>query len=243
MLKDHADRKGADICGAPYSLDRAIFDSVIHTSRAGGMATRGTKDDPHLICVTGDGAGLTGRDSGVRVAHFPGSTNLLNQSSLDCVNWVFYKEACKAEDYTILDARLTNILPDYNRIYLDGELKPEGERSGVYVKFVLVADKPFIRHVCGMLSHNADAFGAPMCECCDEEHKPSLFDFTHDKHTHYGRTTFEDLCHRAHVAPWEQLRQPEPAKWYFKCPCCGEVRSAAHGDMYMCCALDELAAC
>jgi hypothetical protein len=73
-LRDHDDRKGADICGAAYALDRAIFDSIGHTSRAGGMATKGTKDDPHLICVSGDGAGLTARDSGVRVASFPGST-------------------------------------------------------------------------------------------------------------------------------------------------------------------------
>lgn len=78
-LRDHDDRKGADIGGQAYALDRAMFDSVGQTSRAGGMATKGTKDDPHLMCVTGDGAGLTARDSGVRVASFPGSTNLLAQ--------------------------------------------------------------------------------------------------------------------------------------------------------------------
>ena len=71
-LAQHKDRKGADICGMAYSLDRAIFDSVRNTTRAGGMCTKGTLLDPHLICVTGDGAGLTARDSGVRVAHFPG---------------------------------------------------------------------------------------------------------------------------------------------------------------------------
>ena len=37
----------------------------------------------------------------------------------------------------------------------------DGVPTGVFVKLVLVADKPFIRHVCGLLSHNADAFGAP----------------------------------------------------------------------------------
>ena len=79
-LNEHADRKGADICGKPHGLDRAMFDSIAHTTRSGGMATKGTRENPHLMCVTGDGAGLTGRDSGVRVAHFPGSTNLMNQS-------------------------------------------------------------------------------------------------------------------------------------------------------------------
>ena len=117
VLRDHADRKGADICGQQYALDRAIFDSLSQTTRSGGMATKGTEEDPHLICVTGDGAGLSARDSGVRVGHFCGSTNMLAQSSSDFVNWLFYKEACKAEDYTILAGRLRNVLPDMQRLY------------------------------------------------------------------------------------------------------------------------------
>ena len=63
------------------------------------------------------------------------------------------------DDYTVLAGRLANLLPDLRRIYADGELRPNGEPSGVHVKLVLVADKPFIRHVCGLLSHNANAFG------------------------------------------------------------------------------------
>ena len=77
-----------------------------------------------------------------------------------------------------------------------------------------------------MLSHNADAFGAPFCTCCDEDETSTLYDYTMDKRTHYGNTTFEELCHRAHVAPWEALGKPEPAEWSFTCPCCGEVRQA-----------------
>ena len=100
------------------------------------MATAGTKKHPHLICMSGDGAGLTARDSGVRVGHFCGSTNLLNQSSLDFVNWLFYKEACKAEDYTVLAGRLANLKDDICRIYSTGELQPDGEPTGVYVKLV-----------------------------------------------------------------------------------------------------------
>lgn len=210
LLSDHADRKGADICGKAHAIDIAILDSIKNSTRSGGMATTGDVSDPHLICITGDGAGLTARDSGVRVAHFPGllscscvpdaaaahfprvlcdpssvrtlsvsgmrrilfacsvvlcetavrrpharnccitgSTNLMNQSSLDCVNWLFYKEACKAEDYTVLAGRLTNVLPDLRRLYNDGEagelLTDEGTRTGIHVKLVLVADKPFIR--------------------------------------------------------------------------------------------------
>ena len=108
------------------------------------------------------------------------------------------------------------------------ELAPDGIPSGIYVKFVLVADKPFIRHVCGLLSHNADAFGAPFCECCDEDKTSTIYDYTMDKHTHYGQTTFYDLCHRAHVAPWEALGQDEPKEWRFICPCCNEVRHTQH---------------
>ena len=149
-LNDHEDRKGADICGKQYALDRAIFDSLSQTTRSLGMASQGTEKDPHMICVTGDGAGLSARDSGVRAGHFCGSTNMLAQSSSIFVNWLFYKEACKAEDYTILAGRLRNILPDMRRLYKNGNLSLDGKETGIYIKFVLVADKPFIRHVCGM---------------------------------------------------------------------------------------------
>ena len=40
---------------------RAMVDSLSNTSRAGGMATKGTEEDPHLIAVSGDGAGLCSR--------------------------------------------------------------------------------------------------------------------------------------------------------------------------------------
>ena len=102
----------------------------------------------------------------------------------------------------MLAGRLAGVLPDLRRLYNNGEageLLLDGNPTGVFVKMVLVADKPFIRHVCGLLSHNADAFGAPFCTCCDETARPALYDFTQCKHTHYGQTSFFDLCHRAHV--------------------------------------------
>ena len=37
-LRDHADRRGADICGKPYAIDRAMLDSVQQMSRAGARA-------------------------------------------------------------------------------------------------------------------------------------------------------------------------------------------------------------
>ena len=44
------------------------------------MATKGTQDDPHIECMTGDGAGLSAAFTGVAVRSFNGSTNGLNQS-------------------------------------------------------------------------------------------------------------------------------------------------------------------
>lgn len=73
-LRQHEDKQGADICSKAYALDQAMLQSVGNTSRAGGMATEGTKTDPHLMCVSGDGAGLTAASTGVRVGHFAGST-------------------------------------------------------------------------------------------------------------------------------------------------------------------------
>lgn len=225
-LQQHEDMQGADICGKAYALDQAMLQSIGNTSRAGGMATKGTKEDPHLMCISGDGAGLTEASTGVRVGHFPGSTNLLNQSSLDVVTWLFYKAQTKAEDYAVLNGRLINVLPDLRRLYAEGEpgeLLLDGEPTGIYVEMVLVADKPFIRHICGLLSHNADAFGAPFCDCCDDTHRPALFDFSMCKRTHYGRTSFKDLCERAHVPLWEALGQKEPEFWEFRCPMCPDV--------------------
>ena len=102
----------------------------------------------------------------------------MNQSSLDVVTWLFYRASCKAEDYTTLNARLFAVLPDLKRLYNEGEpgelLREDGTPTGIFIRLVLVADKPFIRHVCGLLSHNADAFGAPFCACCDDTTTPAL---------------------------------------------------------------------
>ena len=41
------------------------------------MATKGTEDDPHLWLITGDGAGLSRAESGVRVGLYAGSTEFV----------------------------------------------------------------------------------------------------------------------------------------------------------------------
>ena len=177
-LHESADRRAADVCGKPYSLDRHLQnleDAVCAAdSRAGGWATAGTPENPDLLVVTGDGACVSGRFSAVRLSIFPGSTEYLNQSSSDVADLLLYLENSGAEHYLTLKARLANLQPQLRRIYKDGRLRPHGRREPQpaaprHKELVLSADKPFIRHICGKLSHNADSFGAPFCSCTDEK--------------------------------------------------------------------------
>lgn len=91
-LQGHADKRGADVAGKPYALDRLIMSQLDNDcARWEGMATKGTEDDPHVWLITGDGAGLSKAESGIRVGMFPGSTEMLNQSSMDVTTVLFYK--------------------------------------------------------------------------------------------------------------------------------------------------------
>jgi hypothetical protein len=180
--------------------------------------------------VTGDGAGVSYAKTGVRVASFPGSTESLNQSSNDVCNRLFYTEEKRAESWDVLEKRLRGLHPDLARLYRDGELRPGGVRSGFFVKLVLVADKPFLRHVLGIASHNHNCFGPPFRDRTDVDIKgpmdDGLYNFRHDMIAHYGGyITPEVLCARAHVhVPlWRVLGEPEPDTWSFTCDCCNEV--------------------
>ena len=118
-----------------------------------------------------------------------------------------------------MKGRLANILPDMRRLYNGGEageLMREGQSTGIFVKLVLSADKPFMRKINGLLSHNANCFGPPSCSCTDKD----LYNFTFNKKTHYGKVTFATLCHRAHVPVWQALGLKEPEKWEFFCDGC-----------------------
>ena len=91
-IQGHADKRGADVAGKPYALDRLIMSQLDNDcARWEGMATKGTEDDPHVWLITGDGAGLSRAESGIRVGMFPGSTEMLNQSSMDVTTVLFYK--------------------------------------------------------------------------------------------------------------------------------------------------------
>ena len=222
-LREHPDHRGADVSGARYSLDRHLQSQLDaqDSSRTGGLATAGTNADPDLVCMTGDGACVSGRFTGVSFGSFVGSTEFLNQSSSNFSNWLFYLESSKAEDYTTLKARLAWILPDLRRIYRTRHVSPGGVASSRFIELCLTADKPFMRHICGLTSHNADAFGPPSCACCADD----LYNFTFDKRTHYGsdRMSFASMCARAHVPVWEALGEEEPDEWSMYCDRCDKT--------------------
>ena len=96
-LGESNNRRCAYVTGA-YGVDQVIFNSIEATrvGRTGGMATsRGDTADPHIINVTGGGAGLTAASSGVRLSIYPGSTEMLNQSSNGVTDLVMYQvRAC-----------------------------------------------------------------------------------------------------------------------------------------------------
>lgn len=65
-LRGHEDGGGADVSGKPGGVDQAIWNGLqaTGTDRTRGMATRGTEDDPHIVNISGDGAGLSDGKSG-----------------------------------------------------------------------------------------------------------------------------------------------------------------------------------
>ena len=81
-------------CAQVRSVDHTFLRLVKTTPRSttGGWATKGTKDDPHKIILSLDGAGLTEEDSGVRLVAVPGSVENMNQSRAVyfCVNYLIF---------------------------------------------------------------------------------------------------------------------------------------------------------
>ena len=63
------DRRGAQVRDVEATI-LEVLDSAKH-SAVGGMASKGTLDDPDWIVESMDGAGLTHVASGVRVVFFP----------------------------------------------------------------------------------------------------------------------------------------------------------------------------
>ena len=70
FLRDHPGRNGCDVAGRAFGVDRVCMNAIqaTKTDRTGGMATAGTKEDPHLLGMTGDGAGMSRAQTGVHLS-------------------------------------------------------------------------------------------------------------------------------------------------------------------------------
>jgi hypothetical protein len=63
----------------------------------------------------------------------------------------FKRRTARRRTINVIAGRLENCLPDIRRIYRTSELaNNDATPSGIFVRLVLVAHTPFIRHVCGM---------------------------------------------------------------------------------------------
>ena len=109
------------------------------------MATQGTRADPHIINICGDGM-----SKGVVIGSVPGSTEYLKQSSADMTKWVFYDEPKKHESNLCLRARLKNVLPDLARIWRTHELLPGGMPATppVFVRCLWTSALPLTARSC-----------------------------------------------------------------------------------------------
>ena len=201
------DGRGSECTSVDWCILHAL--KAAENSSMGGMATAGTREDPHLIMLTGDGAGLTEADSGVRIAVFVGSVRNLNQSTHAIYNLVFYKASSDAESYETIMARSAGIRPSLCRLYSDGQLMLEnGAPSGIFIKLILTSDKPFLMKALGRRNMNHHYF-SHSCGCGDED----VYTLDFDLLTHYTGVTFEERCQRALVPLWEALGQLEPPTW------------------------------
>ena len=208
----HDDGKGAEVRDVDATLLRAF--TGCDATTMGGMATAGTKDDPHWATVTLDCAGLTHDESGVRLALVCASVERMNQSAHGVHTIAFWQASSNAEHWSTVLARTKHVRPALCRLFRDGELLlPDGSGSGVFVKLLLTADKPALCHMLGRRSFAHDFF-SPFCPC--SERNGDLNNFTHDPLTHYDALTFQERCALALVAEWEALGEPEPTAWTIK---------------------------
>ena len=188
----------------------------------GGMASDGSEANPHWICVTMDGAGLTHEDNGVRFALFPGSVKGMNQSTNCLRTIVFYRAAGAAEDYDTLWARAAHARVELAKIWRAGGVVGSDGKF-VHVKLMLTADKAGFCHMTGRRNQNYDNFGV-FCDCKD----CAIYNFSYNPFTHYGRVTYEVRVGRAHAPLWEACGECEPHDWTVHCDVCKQVRASAH---------------
>ena len=216
----HADRKGAEV----KDVDRIILRAQEMAEANKTASASGAPDQPIAVLCTGDGAGLTDPESGVRAAVAIASQQQMNQSSHDIFNIVAYKAVSHAEAWHTLLSRLRGVRKALCRLWRTRQLQnPDGSPSQKFVKLVLSADKPFLMHCLGRRDQTHECF-SPFCKGRDRQGGESqLFDFSHDPASYYGELSFEEHCTLALVPLWEALEEPEPEDWTVTDPIDGKV--------------------
>ena len=218
----HSDGRGAE-CRDLDALLLRLVEQVQQMKLAGGFSTMGTEEDPHWIVLTGDGAGLTDDDSGVRIVALPGTTELLNQSTNLVHNLCMWRASSLAEHWDTVLLRMAHVRPALMRIWQSGQLKgADGSGSGVHVRFALSGDKPFMCHVLGRRNFSHDYF-SPHCKCCST--LKQLYEYGYDKINHYTGITFEERCSLALITVTEAMGLDDDTEWTITSA--GKVRSTA----------------
>ena len=154
----------------------------------------------------------------------------MNQSIGTVRNLVMYRASKHAEHYDVLKSRLAAVKPAIVRLYRDGEIRNRnGTSSGVFVKFLLTGDKPFLCHFLGRRSLNYDNF-SHQCDC-DDEHL-YFYDYPlATMLTHFSALTYTTRVARAHVPLHLALDTDEPKgpdgkpSWTVPCDICGNVHA------------------
>ena len=183
--------------------------------------TISTAEDPHVIIIADDGCRGYQSTTWVRVGWIIATTKGSNQSTRHVHDWLAYKGG---EAHATCTQRVAPVLPILQRIRREGgQLRDkDGDLTGIFVKFAMGGDKPWLRHVLGQRSHNHTYF-SHSCPCAQKD----MYDMSQDHTSHYPCGEYGDeaheevLCRRAHVCPGQHLRgEPFTA---FACPDCEKV--------------------
>ena len=137
-------------------LDRTLCQGIAQKAARGELASRGTKEDPHIYMWAGDGFMARKKGKWVQLGAILISTSCLNQSPSDS-RFVMSLYA-GGEDYDVLNIRLEDLRPTLQRLSREGVLLDEhGELPsgvGTHVAFALGGDKPWLMTVLGRWNMN-----------------------------------------------------------------------------------------
>ena len=124
-------------------LDRTLCQGIAHKAARGELASRGTKDDPHIYMWAGDGFMARKKGKWVQLGAILMTTTCLNQSPADSR---FVMAYAGGEDYDVLNIRLEDLRPTLQRLEREGVLRDDhGELPsgvGTHVAFALGGTNP-----------------------------------------------------------------------------------------------------